>query len=202
MRIALLLALVMAAGAWGHPTAPASRGAALSAQPSLSVIRSAPDFELTDTDGRLVRLANYRGRVVLIAFVYSTCTDACPMLTYRMAQLQAMLKAAGLYPRRTAFVSISVDPERDTAEVIAAYSDRFSVDRAGWAFLTDRPERARQALLAYGEWTKPLAGGGLDHPARLHLIDSQGKVREIYSLAFFDARQAYLDIQALLTEPQ
>src|SRR5207249_65222 len=198
----MLFALIMSAGAWAHPTPPAPRGAALSAQPSLCVIRSAPDFELADTDGRLVRLANYRGRVVLIAFIYSTCTDACPLLTHQMAQLQAMLKVAGVFPRRTAFVSVSVDPQRDTAEVLARYSDKFSVDRAGWSFLTDRPERTEPALRAYGEWTKPLAGGSLDHPARVHLIDSHGKVREIYSLAFFDARQAYLDIQALLAEPQ
>jgi cytochrome oxidase Cu insertion factor (SCO1/SenC/PrrC family) len=57
-------------------------------------------------------------------------------------------------------------------------------------------------LRAYDEWLRPLANGEIDHPARLYLIDQRGRIREIYSLAFFDERQAFLDIQALLQEPE
>jgi protein SCO1/2 len=55
-------------------------------------------------------------------------------------------------------------------------------------------------LAAFDEWTRPRPGGEIDHPARLHLIDARGRVREIYSLGFFDAGQALLDINALLRE--
>ena len=60
----------------------------------------------------------------------------------------------------------------------------------------------RPVVAAYDEWTRPQAGGEIDHPARLYLIDPRGRVREIYSISLFDERQAYFDIQALLPEPQ
>ena len=53
-------------------------------------------------------------------------------------------------------------------------------------------------LGAYHEWTKTLTDGEIDHPARVYLIDAGGRIREIYSLAFFDPRQALIDIRSLL----
>src|SRR5438876_11591394 len=61
---------------------------ALSARPSLRVIAPAPDFALHDTAGALVRLSDLRGKVVLVAFVYTGCTTACPILSHQMAALQ------------------------------------------------------------------------------------------------------------------
>jgi cytochrome oxidase Cu insertion factor (SCO1/SenC/PrrC family) len=55
-------------------------------------------------------------------------------------------------------------------------------------------------LQAYEEWTQRLPDGEIDHPARLHLVDAQGRVREIYSLAFFDEQQAFFDILTLNQE--
>jgi cytochrome oxidase Cu insertion factor (SCO1/SenC/PrrC family) len=69
-----------------------------------------------------------------------------------------------------------------------------------WRLLREEPERLGPALAADDEWTRRAPRGEIDHPARLHLIDARGRVREIYSLAFFDERQALLDIQALLRE--
>src|SRR5439155_486363 len=71
----------------------------------------------------------------------------------------------------------------------------------GWTFLRDRPDALRPVLAAWDEWTRPLPGGEIDHPARLYLIDGAGRIREIYSLALFDERQALLDIRALLGRP-
>lgn len=206
MRQSILLALVlMVVGSAGaHETKPvvhAPPGGALTAQPNLSVIKQAADFALPDLDGKMVRLADYRGRVLLLAFIYTTCATTCPRLTYQMSLLQARLKATGRPPRRAGLVSVTVDPEHDTPPVLARYAEKFSADRTSWRFLTDTPTRVKAVLAAYGEWTKPLSNGELDHPARVYLIDPQGRVREIYSLAFFDERQAFLDIQVLLREP-
>jgi protein SCO1/2 len=164
------------------------------------VIRPAPDFSLLDPEGRVVRLSDMRGRVVLLAFIYASCPDACPLLTQRMAVLQGRLRRAGLFPRRAVFLSVTVDPARDTPAVLARYAAGFGADPAGWWFLREVPERLAPALAAYDEWVRPLPGGDLEHPARLHLVDPRGRVREIYSLALFDERQAFLDIQALLRE--
>jgi protein SCO1/2 len=193
------LALASAA-AWPHEEpAKAAPAPGLSANAKLSEIRRAPDFALPDVNGRPVRLAQLRGRVVLVAFIYTTCSSACPLLTSQMAQLQRRLIDDGLSPGRAVLLSISVDAERDTPSALAAYARRFDA-RAGWHFLHDSAERLQRVLADYDEWTRRLPDGDLDHPARLHLIDAQGRVREIYSLAFFDERQAYLDISRLLRE--
>jgi cytochrome oxidase Cu insertion factor (SCO1/SenC/PrrC family) len=117
-----------------------------------------------------------------------------------MASLQSRLKHAGLFPSRAVLLSVTVDPERDIAAALARYARAFGADREGWQFLRESHERLRPVLAVYDEWTRPLSGGEIDHPARLYLIDPQRRIREIYSLSFFDPRQAFLDIQALLRE--
>ena len=176
--------------------APSALPAALASTPHLAAIRQAPDFTLTDTRGQQVRLAQLQGRTVLLAFIFTHCSSACPLLSSRMGLLQARLAKGGLFPARVALLSVTVDPQRDSAEVLERYARRFDA-RPGWHFLRDPPERMRPVLAAYDEWTKILPDGDVDHPARLYLIDPNGRIREIYSLAFFDERQAMLDIEAI-----
>jgi cytochrome oxidase Cu insertion factor (SCO1/SenC/PrrC family) len=183
---ASLAAVSLAALGHDEKSPPASP---LSATPYMAVIREAPDFVLRDTENHAVRLSALRGRPVLVAFIYTTCTGACPLLSARMSRLQEMLEKASI---PAAFVSVSVDPRRDDAKTLAAYAKRFDA-KPDWHFVRGEP----RMLEAYEEWTQPLPSGELDHPARLHLVDAQGRVREIYSLAFFDEEQAFLDIQAL-----
>jgi cytochrome oxidase Cu insertion factor (SCO1/SenC/PrrC family) len=181
------------------PAVPSPLPAAVSSAPRLAVIRQAPDFTLSDTRGHPVRLSQWQGRTVLLAFIYTQCTSACPMLSYRMGLLQARLARSGMFPARVVLLSVTVDPERDSAEALSRYARRFDA-RPGWTFLRDQPERLRPVLAAYDEWTKKRADGDVDHPARLYLIDPAGRIREIYSLAFFDERQALLDIEAIEQE--
>lgn len=173
--------------------APASP---LTKNPHMAVIRQAPELALVDIHGKELRLADLRGRTVLVAFIYTRCTSACPLLTMRMARLQHKLVAARL---PAVLVSVTVDPGRDDAGTLAAYAKRFNA-RPGWHFLREAPGRLKPVLDAYDEWTARLPGGEVDHPARLHLVDAAGRVREIYSLEFFDEEQAFLDIAALERE--
>ncbi|OLC15807.1 MAG: hypothetical protein AUH29_06830 [Candidatus Rokubacteria bacterium 13_1_40CM_69_27] len=179
---------------------PAAPTPSLSANPSLAVIRPAPDFTLLDPQGRPVRLSELRGRVVLLAFVYTSCPSACPLITQRMAVLQRRLAAARLLPARVSLVSVTVDPERDGPAALARYAKAFGAHPEGWRFLRESAEHLRPVLASYDEWTRRLPSGEIDHPARLHLIDRAGRIREIYSLALFDEGQAFRDIQALLRE--
>jgi protein SCO1 len=162
----------------------------------LSVIRPAPGFTLKDLNNKDVSLSQLRGWPVLVAFVYTGCTTACPLLTWRMALLQRKLAAARV---PAALVSVTVDPQRDDAATLGAFAKRYHAG-PGWHFLREEPARLAPVLAAYEEWTQPLPSGELDHPARLHLIDGAGRVREIYSLAFFDEDQAFLDIKTLTSE--
>ncbi len=197
----LLLGLVAAAPAAAHQPGPAVRPAdpALSATPRLPVIKPASDFTLLDTEGWPVRLSGLRGHVVLVSFIYTRCTAACPLLTAQMARLQERL-ARGGGAGSVRLLTVTVDPARDSADALRVYAERFRADSARWRFLRGEPEQLAPMLAAYDEWTRSLPNGEINHPARLYLIDREGRVREIYSLGFFDERQAYLDIQALLRE--
>lgn len=183
---AALAAVSLAAHGHDEKSPPVST---LATTPYMAVIREAPDFALKDVQGRSIRLAALKGKPVLVAFIYTTCAGACPLLSARMSRLQEMLGEARI---PAAFVSVSVDPQRDDAKTLAAYAKRFDA-KPDWHFVRGEPGM----LTAYEEWTERLPSGELDHPARLHLIDAQGRVREIYSLAFFDEEQAFFDIKAL-----
>lgn len=173
---------------------------ALSAKPALPHIRAAADFTLKDPDGQAVSLSGLGRKVRLVSFVYTSCTAACPLLTARLAQLQEALFDSG-HSREIALITVTVDAARDDQAAMRAYAERFGADPANWLFLTESANRLQPVLTAYDEWSKPIPGGDLDHPARLHLIDRNGMVREIYSLSFFDERQALVDVLTLAAEP-
>jgi cytochrome oxidase Cu insertion factor (SCO1/SenC/PrrC family) len=176
--------------------------AALSVAPSLPVIKPAPDFTLLNTVNQPVHLSDLRGQVVLLSFIYTSCTSACPLLTSRMSALWARLKRDGTAARQVRFLSITVDPARDSAAALEGYAKRFKADPARWSFLREERQKLQPVLAAYDEWTRPQPNGEIDHPARLYLIDRRGRIREIYSISFFDERQAFLDIKTLLRESQ
>ena len=201
--LATALLVTAAPAAYGHQPAPAaSAGGRLTADPSLAVIRPAPDFALADVTGADVRLSELRGKIVLLSFIYTSCTAACPLLTQRMAVLQSRLTEAKLFPGDVTLLSVTVDPGRDSAAVLARYAQAFTANPRGWRFLRSEPDRVGPVLTHYDEWTRRLPNGDIDHPARVYLIDRAGRIREIYSLGLFDEQQAFLDIRALLREPR
>ena len=106
------------------------------------------DFELRDQHGQMVRLSDFRGKVVAIDFIYTRCPlpDVCPRLSASFATLQK--RFAG---RDLVLLSITVDPEYDTPAVLAEYARRWGADSRGWRFLTGdvarRGRRARGSIL-------------------------------------------------------
>jgi protein SCO1/2 len=182
----------------------ASAGASwlgIASHPYFAVIEAAPDFTLRDSTNRLFALSRLRGRVVLLSFIYTSCTTTCPLLTQRMALLSDELRKSGLWPSSVSFLSITVDPERDTAAALVNYARLLDAVDPNWRFLREQPPRLRPVLAAYDEWTKRLPDGDIDHPARVYLIDRRGDIREIYGISFFDERQVLVDIRTLLAEP-
>jgi protein SCO1 len=198
MSAALALALAASEVAW---PATSDEDRSISTTPSLSVIAKAPDFALLDTAGKPVKLSDYRGRTVLLAFIFTTCPGVCPLISKQMQYVQTKLKSAGLFGKEAVMLSVTVDPQTDTAPVLAAYAKQYGADPAGWRFLRESDEKTKPILKAYDEWTRRPPKGELDHPARVYLIDRQANIREIYSLTFFNEKQALIDIQALLKEP-
>src|SRR5690348_7218172 len=88
---------------------------------ALPMIGPAPPFALISQDGRPISLDDFRGKVVAVTFMYTSCPDICPLLTEKMAQVRDALSAD--FGTRVAFVSITVDPENDTPDVLKNFAD-------------------------------------------------------------------------------
>jgi protein SCO1/2 len=172
----------------------------ISSHPYLSIIKAAPDFILKDSMDHRFALSQLRGRVVLLSFIYSSCTTTCPLLTQRMGLLKERFEPSGQWASSVSFVTVTIDPERDTGAALGDYARRLDAIDPNWWFLREEPRRLEPVLAAYDEWTRPLPNGELDHPARVFLIDAQGNIREVYALSFFDEQQVFADIEALLRE--
>jgi protein SCO1 len=163
-------------------------GVACKPASTLPVLFPAPQFDLIDQTGRPFSSSHLTGKVVVANFVFTTCTDICPLLTATMAQVRDRLKQANLLGEKAAIVSFSVDPENDTPAALTAYGERFGANPAEWRFLTgDR--RAIDELLIGGfkvgrpppAARTPGAAPEIVHTDRFAIIDPRGQVRAMLS---------------------
>lgn len=166
----------------------------------LADIGPAPEIALIDQAGKPFALTSLRGRAVLVSFVYTTCTGTCPTTTLNLAREQQALRRAGLRGDKVHFVSVSLDPVRDTPEALAAYARHFDADLASWHFLTGPPEEVARVIASWGMWAKTGPTGTLDHPSRIFLIDPNGRQREIYNLQFLTSATVVQDVKTVLGE--
>jgi protein SCO1/2 len=112
---------------------------------TLAVYGRVPDFSLIERSGRSVTLADLLGKVWVANFIYTQCTETCPTQSLEVSRLQAEFATEP----DLRLVSITVDPERDTPEVLAEYAERYQADPERWLFLTG-PKRAIYRLAADG----------------------------------------------------
>ena len=163
--------------------------------PALPVIGPAPPFALTSQDGKPVAVADLRGKVVAVAFIYTECPDICPMLTQKMVQVQDELGAD--FGAKVAFVSISLDPEHDTPAVLKDYA-QFWGAKPGWSFLTGSPEAVRDVTRRYGVFFAKKEDGSVDHTQLTSLVDAEGQLRVQYLGARFDPEEFRRDLMSLV----
>tara|TARA_B100000959_G_scaffold6546_1_gene6678 strand:+ start:2024 stop:3496 length:1473 start_codon:yes stop_codon:yes gene_type:complete len=91
----------------------------------------APDFSLVDQNGNPVNLSLYENKIIVVSFLYTTCPDICPALTYQLRKLSEELEED--YGESVEFITITVDPERDTPERLSSFAANNNAD---WRFLT------------------------------------------------------------------
>jgi len=106
---------------------------------------SLPDLELVDSNGRTVRLHDVLNeqKPVIVNFIFTTCTTICPVITATTLQLQKEFGEGDIIPQ---FVTISIDPDYDSAEVMRAYAKKYGAD---WTFLTGSPANIMTTLQAF-----------------------------------------------------
>ena len=166
------------------------------------VDRPAPGFTLADPDGKTVGLADLRGKVVVLNFIYASCPDVCPLHSQRIAEIQAMVNQT---PMRdlVQFVSITTDPARDTPEVLRDHGAAHGLDSVNWVFLTsgpERPEETRQLADRYGLKFTDTPDGLQMHAVVTHLIDKEGRLRARYHSLRFEPVNLVTHINALTND--
>jgi len=164
----------------------------------LSKIGPAPEFALTDQDGRRLALKELRGKVLAVTFMFASCVDTCPLLTAKLAGVQDRLGAA--FGPDVHFVSITVDPERDTPQVLKRYARAHRAKPAGWSFLTGTRAEIREITRRYGVIYVKTASGDVDHTFLTSLVDRGGTLRVQYMGVRFDPEEMLGDLRSLSKE--
>jgi protein SCO1/2 len=166
-RRVLLSSLALLALSGCGPDAPKLHGMDLSEMP-------AGDFQLQDTDGKPRTLADYRGHPVMLFFGFTQCPDICPTALTRAVEIKNLL---GADAERLRVLFISVDPERDTPEILRAYTQAFD---PGFIGLRGDAEQTRAAAQSFKVYYQKVATGSsytMDHTALTYVVDAQGKLR-------------------------
>jgi len=143
---------------------------------------SVPDFLLTERNGATVSLSDLRGKVWIADFIYTSCTDTCPLQTAMMAKLQEE------YAGKPDFhlVSFTVDPERDTPRALTLYADKYQADVKRWYFLTGQRNRILRLIQEGFHLSVAALPNGADangmipHSPRFVLVDKQARIRGYY----------------------
>lgn len=163
----------------------------------LEVYGRVPDFSLIERSGRRITLADLLGKVWVANFIYTQCTETCPLQSARVAKLQVEFEGE----EDLRLVSITVDPERDTPAVLSRYAERYAADPIRWLFLTG-DKRAIYHLAKEGfrlgvvdpddqaaagglsRWLAPAPAlathgskGLIIHSSRFVLVDRQARIR-------------------------
>lgn len=158
----------------------------------------AKELALPDVDGRLRTLADFRGEVVVVFFGYVQCPDVCPTT---MAELAAVKRELGADGARVRGVFVTVDPERDTAEVLKAYVASFD---PGFVALRGTPEQIKVAAKQFKIFFSKVPGQTegsytIDHTAGSYVFDAQGRVR-LFTRYGSGATALVHDLKLLLAE--
>ena len=156
----------------------------------------ARDFQLTDHNGQQRSMADFRGKVVVVFFGFTQCPDVCPTAMADLVQVKAALGSEG---DKLQALFITVDPERDTPEVLKAYAGNFDPTFLGLRpSLEQLPELTRHFKIFYKKNEGPTPRSyTLDHSAGSYVFDPQGRVR-LYTRQGMSAAGLTEDLRLLL----
>lgn len=169
-----------------------------------SMDRVAPPFALETADGRRVALSDFKGKVVVLDFVYARCKEECPLQSNLLASIQRQIN---LTPMRdlVEFVSVATDTEaaKPTAAIMRGYGAAHGFDPANWVFLYGGPGQPRagiDAAAAYGLKFTITKDGDQMHGVVTHVIDQAGHLRARFHGLKFDPTDLIMFVNALTNE--
>ena len=193
--VTFLVAVVLIAGASRLFRNSERRG--IDSMPPIGVV---PEFHFTTQEGKTLTRADLLGKVWVVDFFFTRCPGPCPVMSARMAEISKELRKA----KDVRLVSVSIDPDHDTPQVLSEYATRMNADPTRWIFLTGPPKEiedfTRKGML------QALAKDPNNiptHSTRFLVIDREARIRGSRNLDEPElVQKLFMDIGSLLREPK
>jgi protein SCO1 len=153
---------------------------------------------LIDQNAGRFTLDKVAGKVIVVAFAYTTCVDVCPLVTAALRQTQMALR-----PKERSEIqlrTITTDPEIDSPKVLSAYAKRYNAELKNWAFLTGDRAALAQLWKNFGVGVKRRARGLVDHTPLTAILDQSKTMRFAYVGASPDPHAVREDVRSLLRQ--
>ncbi len=142
----------------------------------LLTIGKAPSFEFINQNNDTITESDYKGKVYLVEFFFTTCPTICPVMNKNMVKIQNHFKNE----KNFGIASFTINPQHDTPEILKAYADEYGVTNPNWHMLTgDIDEVYKLANKGYNLYAGQNANaeGGFEHSGMFALIDKSGNIR-------------------------
>ena len=142
----------------------------------------APEFSLSTLEGETQSISDYKGKVVLVTFLYTQCPypEKCPMLAQKLGKTRDLLDQVESAKGQFQVVSITLDPKRDTPEALKKYAQGQDEDATNWTFMTGKASEVNKVASLFGViyYTEK---GVIDHNMRTAVIDRKGKLSKLFT---------------------
>lgn len=159
-------------------------------------IRPMPLFALADQYGLPINSSDLLGRHVIVNFTYTACGDDCAAQRAGLVALREALRTDGRLGSQVVFLTVSIDPARDTPGALQTYAAQLGADRETWRFATGSPDELK--ALVGGElgifYEQPDAAGVIKHEQNILLVDSNGIMRARYDATALSQAKVLRDI--------
>lgn len=139
---------------------------------------------LLDQDGKAISLRTFEGRALVLNFIFTHCLVACHTQVKSLNAVRAALPPD--IRARVQFLSVSIDPSRDTPETLRQYARTMGIDDPDWRFATMSPDHVAQIVRAVGVKREVLPDGQMDHTLMVILFDARGRLIQRYAGAEVD----------------
>ena len=153
----------------------------------------APNFKLTDQYGKQVSLAQFKGKPVVVTFMYTSCPDQCPLTANKM---HSALQLLGKNVANVGMLAVSTDPKRDTTAAALTFSKAHNMENS-WHYLTGSQNQLAPVWASYNTFAQVINQQTVSHGLGLYVIDKQGNER-VFLDNNFEPTQLADDLQILL----
>ncbi|KYD32781.1 hypothetical protein B4110_0782 [Parageobacillus toebii] len=145
--------------------------------------------------GEKYRFSDMKPKIRLLEFMYTNCPDICPNTTFQMTKLRAKLEQEHVFGKNVEFITITIDPKRDTREKLQTYAKTFGVTNGeqGWMFLRGSETDTKKIADAFDFQYRDPGNGMIIHTTLTYLLDENGRVIEQFGMGKnrFDVQDVY-----------